>query len=75
MVLRVQYGRLDETIGDRTFRGDFTDVNWGSGDGEARDSLNIAMQEALAALDVDLFSVCTRPPAPKVAPTGEVGTR
>jgi len=37
VVLRVRYGRAGEAIGDATFRGDHTDVNWGSGDGEARE--------------------------------------
>lgn len=75
VVLRVRYGRAGETIGDATFRGDHTDVNWGSGDGEARDSLNIALQEALAAIDTDLFARCSKPVEPKPVPAGEPGVR
>ena len=75
VVLRVRYGRAGEAIGDATFRGDHTDVNWGSGDGEARDSLNIALQEALAAIDTDLFARCSKPVEPKPVPAGEPGVR
>ncbi len=71
VVLRVRYERTGETIGENTFRGDYTDVNWGSGDGEARDSLNIALQEALAAIDADLFARCSKPPEPKPAPASD----
>lgn len=71
VVLRVSYVRGAEFLGENTFRGDFTDVNWGSGDDEARDSLNVALQEALLAIDADLAARCSKWLEPKAVAAGQ----
>lgn len=68
VVLKVRFVRGEQALGENTYRGDQTDVNWGSGDGEARDSLNIAMQEAIGVLDTDLLARCQTPPPPPAPP-------
>ena len=70
VVLRVRYVHGGATVSENTYRGDLTDVNWGSGDGEARDSLNIALQEALHAVDADLAARCSKLLEPQVLAAG-----
>ncbi len=71
VVVRVSYAKSGTPIGEKIFRGDHTEVNWGSGDNEARDSLNRALQEVIAQTHDDLLERCIQgsssPPARPVA--------
>ena len=71
VVLRVSYTRGGAPAGENTYRGGTTGMNWASGDGVARDTLNQALREALTAIDADLFARCSKPPEPKPVPAGD----
>jgi hypothetical protein len=71
VVVRVRYEQGGAQVGEKMLRGDYTDVNWGSGDGEARDSLNAALQEVIAATHKDVVALCVnKKPAPATTPVG-----
>ncbi len=58
VVVRVRYEQGGAQVGEKMLRGDYTDVNWGSGDGEARDSLNAALEEVIEATHKDVVALC-----------------
>lgn len=64
VVVRVNYTKDGAPAGEKIFRGDHTDVNWASGDGEASDALNRALVEAIAQTHDDLLERCIQKPAP-----------
>jgi hypothetical protein len=68
VVVRVRYEQGGAQVSEKMLRGDYTDVNWGSGDGEARDSLNAALQEVIAATHKDVVALCVNKKAAVTAP-------
>ncbi len=74
VVVRVGYVRAGEPAGEKTFRGDQTDINWTGGMNEASDSLNRALREVIAQAHDDLLARCLKPAAP-IQAVAAVGSR
>lgn len=69
VVLRVRYDRRGSPIGEQTYRGTDTSLNWTNGDAEIQSSFNAALAQLLLAVDRDILARCDNGMAARSAMT------